>query len=129
MKSKVRKCLKWTIISVFLFVVVGLMVGRGGGHRYHAGGMRGETFMPHGNLHHSFAHAGYHGVSFILSLLLWGIALVVLFVIIQKRRAKRHMASSLSVEAHLAEGWNVTSTAHGDFLDQWEKNLNKTQEE
>jgi hypothetical protein len=133
MKSKVKKCCKWTLFTVFMFAVVGSVLasvlGHLGGHRrYHQGGGQGSWAMQGANLHHHFQHGQFHLIGLIFAILLWGIVISLIIKFIRRRKAKCR-ASRASIGTPVINSWSQpTPSPNADFLDQWERNLKNIKE-
>jgi hypothetical protein len=137
MKFKLKKCFKWTLIIAGLVAVLAWVMSDGEHHnRYRQEGINrgfqgGNWGMQPSNLHHTFHHGGFHAIGFLVAIFLWGMVIIAVVSFIRKRAAKR--CSNLSVsEPVLVNHFTPlqqTSSANGDFLDEWEKNLNSVKED
>jgi hypothetical protein len=132
MKAKVKKCFKWTLFILFIFVVLGSILGRLGGHRrFQRGGGQGPWAgmpIPQANLHHHFQHGNFHVIGFILAILLWGIIISVVLKFIRRRKANCRTARAIR-EASLVNGLHQSASPNAEILDQWERNLKHSKED
>jgi hypothetical protein len=134
---KIKKCFKWTLISVGLLAVFAWIMSDGEkDERYRqAGGMNrglqgGNWAMQPSDLHHMH-HGGFHAIGFLLSIFLWGIVIIAVVSFIRKRVAKRRSSLSNSEPVLINQYTEVrpTTSANGEFLDEWEKNLTNLKED
>jgi hypothetical protein len=135
MTFKVKKCFRWTLITAALLAVIAWVMSDGGHHqRYrqlgegNRGFQSGNWIIQQTHLHNQFHQPGFHMLGFLLAILVWGTVIVSVISYIRRRAAKR--CSKLStLESVSIQDATQPSSVNGEFLDEWEKNINHLKED